>query len=354
MTTAEKTGDNWEKQVIALRMDRQHLTKPADWEAYDSLYRDLSPGLNVYWHGFGEPPCLVFRAAFDDLEYNRERQQNRELVKGRFKKGNIGFIREADMELFAGLYRKPAKPDDIQETILALIDREGPLNIGLIKEMTGLLVKQITPALHKLQEAFLLFEDQFDGEWDREWYRLEEMFPDVDVQRYTREEALKILLPRFLFRYVAASVKNMKDFYGIPERELKAAADGLAARGDFVQQDGKYYLAADFALLQKQAREPFRKVLLLHRNDCLVRCEEHHLKQEYKRDGMDILQYLLIDGTVRGAVLGHFKYGPYLMEDVCVRLPEEEAMARKQEILDAIYEVNGREEPVKHYMGVPI
>lgn len=42
------------------------------------------------------------------------------------------------------------------------------------------------------------------------------------------------------------------------------------------------------------------------------------------------------------------------MEDVCVRLPEEEAMARKQEILDAIYEVNGREEPVKHYMGVSI
>ena len=73
------------------------------------------------------------------------------------------------MELFAGLYRKPWKPDDTQELILALIDREGPLNIGLIKEMTGLLVKQITPALHKLQESFVLFEDQFDGEWDREW-----------------------------------------------------------------------------------------------------------------------------------------------------------------------------------------
>lgn len=79
--------------------------------------------------------------------------------------------------------------------ILALIDREGPLNIGLIKEMTGLLVKQITPALHKLQESFVLFEDQFDGEWDREWYRFEEMFPDVDVQHFTREEALKWCFP---------------------------------------------------------------------------------------------------------------------------------------------------------------
>ena len=148
------------------------------------------------------------------MEYNRERQRNRELVKGRFQKGNIGFIQEKDMELFAGLYRKPWKPDDTQELILALIDREGPLNIGLIKEMTGLLVKQITPALHKLQESFVLFEDQFDGEWDREWYRFEEMFPDVDVQHFTRKEALKMVLPRFLFRYVGASAKNFRDFTG--------------------------------------------------------------------------------------------------------------------------------------------
>ena len=359
MAAAEKSRDennreDWEERVIALRMERQHLTKPAGLEEYNVLYRDLSPGLNVYWHGFGEPPCLVYRAGFDDLEYNRERQRNRELVKGRFQKGNIGFIQEEDMELFAGLYRKPWKPDDTQELILALIDREGPLNIGLIKEMTGLLVKQITPALHKLQESFVLFEDQFDGEWDREWYRFEEMFPDVDVQHFTRKEALKMVLPRFLFRYVGASVKNFRDFYGIPERELKAAAEELTAGGQFVQKDGIYYLAADFELLQKQERTPFRKILVLHRNDCLVRCEEHHLKQEYKREGMDILQYLLIDGRIRGAVLGHFKYGPYIMEDVCVRLPENEAEARKMEIMEAIYEINGREEPIRRYMGLPV
>lgn len=163
-----------------------------------------------------------------------------------------------------------------------------------------------------------------------------------------------MVLPRFLFRYVGASVKNFRDFYGIPERELKAAAEELTAGGQFVQKDGIYYLAADFELLQKQERMPFRKILVLHRNDCLVRCEEHHLKQEYKRDGMDILQYLLIDGRIRGAVLGHFKYGPYIMEDVCVRLPENEAEARKMEILEAIYEINGREEPIRRYMGLPV
>ena len=34
-----------------------------------------------------------------------------------------------------------------------------------------MLVKEITPVLHRLQEAFLVYEDQYDGEWDRSWYR---------------------------------------------------------------------------------------------------------------------------------------------------------------------------------------
>jgi hypothetical protein len=34
------------------------------------------------------------------------------------------------------------------------------LTIQQIKEDTGLLVKEITPVLHRLQEAFLVYEDQ--------------------------------------------------------------------------------------------------------------------------------------------------------------------------------------------------
>ena len=37
-------------------MKRQHLTKKASREEYDRLYRDMQPGLNVYWNGFGDPP----------------------------------------------------------------------------------------------------------------------------------------------------------------------------------------------------------------------------------------------------------------------------------------------------------
>lgn len=175
-----------DKKLLALRTQRQYLAAPADAAAYDGLYRDLQPGMNAYWHGFGQPPELTFRADFDDVEYNRQRQVRRDLVKGRFAGGNLGWIVPEDLPLFAALYRKPIVGfmDDVQATIMTLIERLGPLNIQQIKEETGYLVKQITPALHRLQEAFLLYEDQYDGEWDRAWYRFEEMFPEYDLNQY--------------------------------------------------------------------------------------------------------------------------------------------------------------------------
>lgn len=68
--------------IVGLRMRRQHLVQRADTVEYDALYRDTSPGQNVYWNGFGDPPSLTFRADFDDIAYNRSRQKSRTLLKG--------------------------------------------------------------------------------------------------------------------------------------------------------------------------------------------------------------------------------------------------------------------------------
>ena len=125
-----------QRKIIALRMQRQHLSKSVDLQGYDALYRDLQPGLNLYWHGFGQPPELTFRADFDDIEYNRERLARRELVKGRFAGGNLGWIVAEDLPVFAAVYRKPITGfmSDEQQTIMTLIERMGPLTIQQIKE----------------------------------------------------------------------------------------------------------------------------------------------------------------------------------------------------------------------------
>lgn len=341
--------------IIALRMERQFLTRRAHEEEYRELYRDMQPGQNVYWNGFGDPPSLTFRADFDDIEFNRGRQAKRELVKGRFAGGNLGWIVPEDWELFAALYRKPLTgPNETQLRILELIEREGPLNIQRIKEETGLLVKAITPALHRLQEAFLVYEDQYDGEWDRGWYLFSEMFPAVELERYTRREALKTVLLRFARRQVLFDTAMVKAFYHLPEKETRAAAAELANEGALTETEEGFLLPSDAELLKNYAPEPPRFVYAVHRNDFLYKSSEPILKERFRPlyESLDYdhepLQYLLIDGEFRGAVVGHFRNGPYDLNDVVCDLPD--ADARKEEILAAVEESNFGKRP-ERFMG---
>ncbi len=345
-----------EQKIVSLRMQRQHLVHRADEQAYLTLYRDLQPGQNVYWNGFGQPPTLSFRADFDDLSFNRDRQLDRKLRKGRFAGGNLGWIMEEEMELFACLYRKElTRATDVQMYLLHLIEREGPLNIAQIKEESGLLVKEITPALHRLQEAFLIYEDQYDGEWDRGWYSFSEMFPDVDLDRYTKAEALKTVLLRFAYRMVWFDLEMAKSFYKLPAKEIKTALQELAAVGLLTETDKGYLLAEDTALLETYEPQACHFVYAIHRNDVLYKAYEPRLKKlvqewigvppEYDHEP---LQYLLIDGSFQGAVVGHFRNGPYDLNDVVLK--DASLLSRKEEILAAVEAVNFGHRP-KRLMG---
>lgn len=337
------------ENMIALRMHRQGLSEHVQKKEYDKLYRDLSPGLNLHWHGFGQPPCLVYRTDFDDVAHNGWRQLNRELVKGRFQNGNIGFIEADQMELYACMYQKPYRPNEYSDMLLHLIEKEGPMNIQVMKEMTGLLVKQITPALHRLQEAFLLFEDQNDGEWDRGWYLFEEMFPEVDRKRYTRQQALERVLPGLFYRFVYLDAENVRNFYGLPKKDICAALKKMEQDGRLIAWQNGWLLFGDKRLLEDNCYEPFLRILALHRNDPLVRTEERRLKEIYKgkEKSSEVMQYLLIDGEIRGAVMGHFRYGPYDLHEIRTALTADTLQKRRGEILEAVQEVNGERENIQ-------
>lgn len=323
--------------IIALRMSRQCLTKQADIEEYIALYRDTQPGQNVYWHGFGQPPVLSFRASFDDMEFNCNRQSNRELVKGRFQGGNLGWIEKEDMELFACMCRKTLENPTLAQTeMLALLECNGAMNIQQIKEKTGMLVKEITPILHRLQEAFLVYEDQYDGEWDRLWYCFGEMFPGLNVERYTRTEAIKIVLQRFAYRMVWFDAAMAKSFYKLAAKDIKNALKELVAEQVLTEYEGGYVLTADMEVLENSTEEPPEMILVLHRNDILVKSFEHEIKKRFTGD-YELLQLILIDGELHGAVQGKFKYGPYIIENVMV---DEEYEDRKEAILQAVREEN--------------
>lgn len=341
--------------VLSLRMERQGLLSPVGEADYSPLYRDLQPGQSEYWHGFGMPPALTFRAAFDDTEYNRRRQLDRTLIKGRFAGGNVGWIERRDLELFAALYRKPLTgPMPAEERVLALIESAGPLTIQQLKEETGLLVKEITPILHRLQQAFLVYEDQYDGAWDRGWYAFSEIFPEADIARYTRQDALRLVLPRFARRLVWFDAAMARSFYKLPARELGVALSELVEDGVLTPHTGGFVLAKDMPLLQRPVARTVPRVLALHRNDFLVRSHEHLLKKLSRdlTDGLpydsDTLQYLLIDGRFHGLAAGHFRYGPYEINDIRLDIPAPPEL--RDEIISAVLAVNPGAVP-RRFMG---
>ena len=332
-------------KIRSLRMERQFLYSPARENEYIHLYRDLQPGQNVYWNGFGQPPSVSFRASFDDIEFNRYRQRERQLIKGRFASGNLGWIMPEDIELFSALYRKPlVSANPIQTVVLNLIERSGPYTIQQIKEETGLLVKEITPALHRLQEAFLVYEDQYDGEWNRGWYRFEEMFPNTDIEKYTKKDALKIVLQRYAYRMVWFDFDMAKSFYKIPGKEIKAAVTELINENILSLFDNGYILRSDLHILDSYSPKDLNFVYALHRNDVLYKSFEPVLKEQMKKLTEDLeydhepLQYLFIDGEFAGAVVGHFRNGLYDLNDVICTLPN--AKERIDEMLDAVRSVN--------------
>lgn len=344
-----------DKKILSLRMERQSLLKKADKNKYVELYRDTQPGQNVYWNGFGQPPTLTFRADFNDIEFNRERQFKRELIKARFGGGNLGFIEAEDLELFYAVYNKPlTKPTELQQQIFELIKNSGPFNIQQIKEESGLLVKQITPILHRLQEAFLIYEDQFDGEWDRSWVEFSEMFPNADTKKFSKTEALKILLKRFAYRLVWFDSDMAKSFYKVPIKDIKEAINQLLTEGTLIQSDTGFILKSDAELLKSYEPKQINSVYAIHRNDFLYKSHEHILKDTIKKltNGLSYdcepLQYLLIDGEFHGASVGHFRNGPYDLNDIVCDIPE--AHKRKDEIVKAVSEVNFGKVPLR-FMG---
>ena len=340
-----------ERSITSLRMERQHLVNQVNEAEYISLYRDMQPGQNVYWNGFGDPPSLTYRAAFEDMDFNRERQRNHSLIKGRFAGGNLGWIMPEDIELFAAAFRKPLiKPTFRQQALSELIQREGPLTIQQMKEETGMLVKEITPALHRLQEAFVIYEDQYDGEWDRGWYTFSEMFPDADVTRYSRCAAMKILLRRFAYRNVIFDTGMAKSFYRLPEKEIKKAVTALLEEKILSENEYGYFLREDLVFLQSYTNEPRMSVYAMQRNDFFVKSHEHWLKKRFVHAYPDTLYYLLIDGEFHGAAAGKFRYTPEV-EDIILDLSAEEADARKDEILEAVHVLCGANNPVKRYRG---
>ncbi|HIZ55046.1 MAG TPA: hypothetical protein H9671_02440 [Firmicutes bacterium] len=354
---------NLYSKLTALRMQRMHFAEPSDTASYDTLFRMFSPVPPVYWTAPGQPPSIPAHTAFDDLLYNSIRRQKRDILKGRFG-GNLGYVAKEDWELFCCLYRKEISLfSERQLYILQLLEREGPMNIRYIKDLTGMLVKEITPVLHQLQEACLVYEDQLDAGGDRGWYCFANEFPEVNLHKMTRLEALQIVICRFATATVFFSADMLKSFYRLPQKDILTALSALVQKGLLLQyqigETSGYITPQDRMLLENLETEKFSMqdipaILLLQKNDFWVRANEYWLKKQFS-SAWDPLYYLLIDGVFHGMVAGKFKFGPHIVEDIILDFPEPELTQKRSAILQAVAMVfPPNESPVQRYCGKPL
>lgn len=336
-----------------LLMQRQHLLKPATADEFDDLFRNMSPVHTQFWTNPGAPPDLSGRCDFDDLGYCFQIRATREIVKGRFQGQSVGYVFSDELDLMAAAFRKTGELSYDEQKIFDIVHQEGPINIQTIKELTGILSKNIAPILHKLQQKFLVFEDQSDNEWDRCWYVFEQEF-DINLNRYEHIEAVKILLMRFAFMNVIFDEAMARNFYGFTLKDIKQAVSELLESGALVAVEGGYARAEDAAEAVKD-KPAEKSLILLNKNDFLVKSNEHWLKKKYTNEGNDVLYYILIDGAFHGAVFGHFRFMPHIVDDVFIDLSSGEVKALKKPLMDAVEKIFDKSvSPLLHYMGKEI
>jgi hypothetical protein len=327
-----------EERVLAERMRHQRLAKPLTAaDDYVALFRLLQPVSPVADTRPGSPPSLQPRTAFDDRRVADELRARRAVVKGRFLGGNLAYVLAGDLALYANVFRKPLdRPSATHDAVLETVERSGPLTPRQLKEETGLLNKHIMPALHRLQRAFLVYEDQVDDNWERGWYHFTSEWPDVVVSEDRFQAAATEVLLRFLDGHVFATFEQLKDWSQLSARSLKTLVGEMETAGLIrsrqVKGLGEGWTRASAGPLRARGIEP--STFMLHRGDYLVRSHASELKRRFGDE--DVLQYLLIDGRFQGAVVGHWRIGPHDVSDIKVELPAAERSRRRDEIVSVV------------------
>jgi hypothetical protein len=167
-------------------------------------------------------------------------------------------------------------------------------------EGEGLLNKEIMPALHRLQTAFLVFEDQQETDWERGWNIFTSDWPTVDLEAMDWAEAAAMVLRRFFQANVFATIEQVRAWSGLAIKSLKDVVGNMEKAGELIVFEdahlGVGWLNAD-AVNLKAADVP-SMVLMLHKSDPLVKAHSSALKRQFS--GEEVLQYLLIDGEFKG------------------------------------------------------
>ncbi len=344
-------------QITYLRLQRQGFIEPVTADGYEALFRAMSPVPTKFWIEPGTAPEIEHRCDFNDRDANDFARRMRAIVKGRFQGGNVGYVYQDELPLFAAAYKKPIKAlTEVEEIILRLLKTEGPMNLGMMKEITGILNKDLSKGAQHLQKAFMLFEDQVDKDNDRAWFLLEDEFDEMDFSHWSQESAISEVIRRYLHLNVTGDLEGVKSFTKFTNKEIKTAFEVMMTKGDIIEViiEGMPMMMLTW---DKPAAEHISgtipdKIYLLDNNDYLVKSMNLKLKKQFDKSAYKTLAYICIKGVIVGRLLGYFRFGPDDLEDVELNLMDELKEAYRDRILEVIEDTyEGEENYLKRYCG---
>jgi hypothetical protein len=196
------------------RLRRQRLLEPIESsdnvKEYLALFKLLQPVAPVHFTRPGDPPKLVHRQ-FSDYELSSELREQHQIIKGRFLGGRVGYVLQDDLERYAIAFKKKVsnfKP--IYEEILSVIKNSGGISKEQLKEELDYPAGEISKALQTLQEAFLVYEEQTDTDWDTGWFDFATEWFEVPADPLQYHQAVSFVIMNFVKAMVFATIDQIK------------------------------------------------------------------------------------------------------------------------------------------------
>ena len=305
-------------QLLAFRARRQYLAPDARGRTPEDVFailRALQPYPPIAGTMPGSAPHPRSRVVGYQDEWSQRWRAAGRLVKGRFMKGNVAYVTDADLALYAAAFRRPLRRPLPRPTrrILDLLEQHGPMPKSMLREMTGIERSRFDRALLSLNRAFEVMEVQREVDWDSPWDLLWRAYPSAEPDAWEQSDAQAEVLRRFTKAFGPATVAEMSDWSGWNQRTINKLLDRLVAHRDIVRvgiegETEDAYLASEDAKALQAAAAVNRFIVVLPTNDPFVMPQWSHLQARYRPYPLPYCYgVIVVDGEIAGAAWGHYK-----------------------------------------------
>ena len=282
------------------------------------------------------------------------------LVKGRFMRGNVAYVTDTDLGLYAAAFRRPLR-DPIPRParrIIDLLEQSGPMRKSVLREMTSIERNRFTRALTSLNRAFEVMEIQRAVEWDSPWDLGQRAYPDADPDAWQQADAQAEVLRRFTKSFGPATLVEMINWSGWDRRTVRELLDRLLAGQELIRvqitgESEPAYLASEDAEALETIPPVEGFVVVLPPNDPLVLPQWSHLKDRYQPYPLPYCYGVIVaDGEIAGAAWGPYRRRYIHIEELNLEPAIVDDPLRMDEVLATLESYLGGGQTPIHIYGI--